>query len=168
MEFSWESFKKFAKSIPGFLISLLVGLLLLTGVLLLAYRVIFLTFVDNYEQCYIYDLREGKIRVVTDRGYVFAWPVVERVHKIDLRPMQVCINANSRVLNCKLVQFLPEGLELFVSWHGRGDYDTPGNTGTATTLSNILMSYAYEESGKTYPFLKIIRVLKPEEVVEKK
>lgn len=164
----WESVKKFVKSFKGVLISLLVGLVILTGIVLLAYRVIFLTFIDNYEQCYIYDLREGRIRVVKDRGYVFAWPIVERVHKIDLRPMQVCINANSRVLNCKLVQFMPEGLELFVSWHGRGDYDTPGNTGGTTTLSNILMSYAYEESGKSYSFLKIIRVLKPEEVVEAK
>ncbi len=91
--------------------------------------------------------------------------------------MQVRISANSRVLNAKLVQFNPDevdpdtgmrGLELFLSWHGRGNYDGPNVSGSSfassTPFSDILTSYAYEGSGKSYPFLTIIRELKTEEV----
>lgn len=140
------------------------------------FRVAFVNFVDNYELGYKYDLLEGgKIThlftIDTDgdttnfaydglrpqTGYFVTPPFFVKIHTIDLRPMQVCINANSRVLNCKLVRFNPAGLDLFLSWHGRGDY-------TAVTLNPILMSYAYDGSGKVYPFLDILRELKPEEV----
>ena len=86
--------------------------------------------------------------------------------------MQVCINANARVLNCKLVSFDPAGLDLFLSWHGRNDYSGPGvstagtTTATASNLENILMSYAFDGSGKSYPFLKVIRELRPEEAAQ--
>ena len=86
--------------------------------------------------------------------------------------MQICLNANMRVLNCKLVQFNPDGvdpvtkqkgLELFLSWHGRSNYEGPGNASSAgtsststTVFSDILKSYAYDGTGKEYPFLKIL------------
>lgn len=148
----------------------LVGLVLFAGIF---FRSCFVNFIDNYEMGYKYDLRTGKIEVLNRTGYVVTPPVVVKVHTVDLRPMQVCINANQRVLNCKLVQFNPAGLELFLSWHGRDDYEGPGNVGGSTTsgygttpFSEILKSYAYDGSGRTYPFLTIIRELKPEEIGE--
>ncbi len=130
-------------------------------------------FVDNYELGYRYDRRDGTITLVGRTGYVLYPPIVVDIHTVDMRPMQVCINANARVLNCKLVQFDANGLETFLNWHGRADYDAPTSSGggdatssttTHTTqFSNILMSYAFDGSGKNYPFLKVIRELKPEE-----
>lgn len=115
--------------------------------------------VDSYEMGYRYDARNGQITHLNRAGYFIHAPFVIKINSVDLRPMQVCINANSRVLNCKLVQFNPAGLDLFLSWHGRDNY-------TAGTLNPILMSYAYDGSGRNYPFLTIIRELKNEEIVE--
>lgn len=155
---------------------------------LAAFRVLFVNKIDNYELGYKFDLRNGKIEVLLDtvtttdtmgastrelrlrRGYMVTLPFLVKVHTIDLRPMQVCINANARVLNCKLVKFNPAGFELFLSYHGRGNYDGGGlnstsssSTGT-TKFNQILMSYAYEGAGRTYPFLEVLRELKPGEV----
>ena len=148
-----------------------VGLVSLALVGLLGFRVFFVSFVDNYQLGYTYDARTGHIERVNRTGYIIAPPLLVSVHSVDLRPMQVCINANARVLNCKLVQFNPDGLELFLSWHGRNDYDgnvTSTNQGTSTggNLNQILMSYAFDGSGKTYPFLRVLRELKPEEVIK--
>ena len=126
-------------------------------------------FVDNYELGYLFDARNGKITILNRTGYFVTMPLVVSVRTVDMRPMQVCINANQRVLNCKLIQFDPKGIELFLSWHGRKNYAAPsGGTdanGKAYTseFSEILKSYAYEGTGKNYPFLRIIRDLKPED-----
>lgn len=136
---------------PWHIFSLSLAGLLILG--LLIFRAAFVTFVDYHEFGYQYDTSTGIISAVVDEngrvktGYVIASPLV-RVHVIDLRPMQICISANSRVLNCKLVKFNPKGFETFVSWHGRGDY-------SAVALQPILMSYAYDETGTVYPFLDI-------------
>ncbi len=116
------------------------------------------TFIDNYELGYRYDKRNGQVTRIGHTGYVVHPPVLVEIHTVDLRPMQVCINANARVLNCKLVQFNPAGLETFLAWHGRNNYSTDSN------FNSILMSYAYDGSGKSYPFLTVIRELKTEEV----
>jgi hypothetical protein len=136
---------------------------------LIFFRGCCVTFVDNYELGYRYDLRSGQISRVGRTGYILHPPIFVEIHNVDLRPMQVCINANARVLNCKLVQFNPVGLETFLSWHGRKDYNGANSSGTAdiTTgaFNSILMSYAFDGSGKSYPFLTVIRELKPEEAV---
>lgn len=133
-----------------------IGVLVLLGFCALCvFRVTCVTYVDNYELGYKFDSRTGEITILPRPGYWIVPPFLVSVHTIDLRPMQVCINANSRVLNCKLVKFNPEGVELFLSWHGRGDYG-------AMTLNPILMSYAYDGSNETYPFLSVIRELKGE------
>lgn len=141
----------------GIAVAALLGITLIGA---LVFRGCCITEVDSYELGYRYDLRNGQINRITHPGYVMhaPWPLVE-VHTVDLRPMQVCINANARVLNCKLVQFDPAGLELFLSWHGRADYNNE-------KLNPILMSYAYEGSGRNYPFLKVIRELKADEKIE--
>jgi hypothetical protein len=154
---------------------------------LVLFRITCVNFVDSYELGYKYDKRNGKLEklmtlskdsagkpiLVPRTGYIVTPPIMVKIHTVDLRPMQVCINANARVLNCKLVQFNPDGLELFLGWHGRDDYDggssvsnTSGTVGS-TRFNQILMSYAFDGTGNTYSFLNIIRELKPEEVVKK-
>jgi len=136
---------------------------------LFVFRLGWVDFVDNYELGYKYDARTGQTERLGRTGYFVTSPFLVKVHSVDLRPMQVCINANARVLNCKLVQFNSEGLEVFISWHGRGDYNgdvsNPNQASSAGNLNQILMSYAFDGSRKTYPFLKVLRELKPEEAV---
>lgn len=139
----------------------LVGSVLLALIGLVIFRVAFVNFVDNYELGYKYDFRTGEITALEGTGYFVTPPFLVKVHTVDLRPRQVCINANQRVLNCKLVQFNSEGLRLFLSWHGRKDYSGDGTT--TGDFTDILKSYAYDGSGKNYPFLTILRDLKPEE-----
>lgn len=123
------------------------------------FRAGWVDYIDNYELGYKFDARTGKIEVIPHAGYVITPPMLVKIHTVDLRPMQVCINANSRVLNCKLVRFNPDGLELFLEWHGRNDYDQ-------YRLDTILKSYAYEGTGRTYPFLTVITEIKPSEVAK--
>lgn len=136
------------------------GILLGFGLLLL---LSFFTFlgciekVENYELGYTFDLRTGKIEELPRQGYFITPPFVVKLHTIDLRPTQVCINATSRVLNCKLVKFNSKGLQEFVAWHGRGDYKVDQNATITTSFENILMSYAYDESGETYPFIETVK-----------
>lgn len=125
-------------------------------ILAIFFRLMCTTFVDNYEFAYQYDAMSGEMKSVNRQGYVFTKPWVS-VNTIDTRPIQVCINANARILNCKLVQFDTTGWKLFVSWHGRKDYSNGGY------LNDILMSYAYDGSGKSYPFLKIVKELKQDD-----
>lgn len=132
---------------------IVVGALIFVGLIGLASCV---NFIDNYEVGYKYDKRSGKLEVLKKQGYVVTPPFLVSVHTVDLRPMQVCINANARVLNCKLVQFNPAGLEVFLAWHGRDTYN-------ALQLEPILMSYAFDGTGKNYPFLTVLRELKPED-----
>lgn len=142
------------------------GLFLLVTMSSFLFWLLFTDFVDNYQLGYKFDARSGKLEILEGHGYFITPPVVVKVHVIDLRPMQVCINANQRVLNCKLVQFNPKGIQTFLSWHGRGDYHGPGSSSSSaepSRFSEILKSYAYEGSGKNYPFLTIIRELKSEE-----
>lgn len=137
----------------------LVSLLVLTFII----RAMFFTFIDNYEFGYRFDARSGELHPLINedgslkQGYVFSYPFVERVHTIEMRPMQVCINANSRVLNCKLVEFNPKGFETFIAWHGRGDY-------SQINLKDILKSYTYDPSSRNYSFLTIKKELKNEDV----
>ena len=129
-------------------------------------------YVDYHELGYIFDSRNGKVTVLEHPGYYSRVPLFQNIHTVDLRPRQVCItvgnsnsdSANTRVLNCKLVSFNPLGLKQFISWHGRGDYN-------GSLLNDLLKIYAYDSTGKTYPFLTISTELKdadqkPLEVVE--
>ena len=140
-----------------------IGAIMILGILaLIVFRIGWVNYVENYELGYKFDSRDGQIEVLSHTGYVVTAPVVVSVHTIDLRPMQVCINANARVLNCKLVQFNPKGVEQFLSWHGRQDYHVGGGASGAD-LNAILMSYAFDGSGSEYPFMTILRELKPSE-----
>jgi hypothetical protein len=139
--------------------TVIVGSLIILGII---FRTAFIKFVDNYEYAYEFNMSTGKTKALVNKdgtpqhGYFFVVPFYKIVHTIDMRPMQVCINANSRVLNCKLVEFNPEGLSTFISWHGRGDY-------SGVYLEDILKSYAYDPSNKSYPFMIIKKELKNED-----
>lgn len=123
------------------------------------YRVAFLKFVDSYEAGYKYNKSTGEVTVLEETGYYKVTPFVTVVNTVDLRPMQIRIEANNRVLNAMLVRFRKEGLQQFIDLHGRKNYDKE-------TLSDILKSYAYEGMGtssysrealqKKYRFLEIL------------
>lgn len=117
------------------------------------FLILFVNFVDRHEIGYKYDRRTGQIIILERTGYFITPPFVVNISAIDTRPEQVCINANSRVLNCKLVKFNPKGLELFIKWHGRN----------ASNVPEILKSYAYDGRKRTYPFLDIITELGAQE-----
>ena len=140
------------------------------------FRMIFVDFVDNYYVAYRYDSagpNAGQITIEPRTGYFVTLPFVTSIHSIDLRPMQVCITAINRTLNCKLVQFevndsadamdktSGKGLRLFLQWHGRDDYannQASGENGTVaySQFHQIMMNYAFDPSGRTYPFLRIL------------
>ena len=141
-------------------VAVLVFLLLLLGV----FRLFFVDFVDNYELGYKYDLRSGQVEVLRESGYYVSWPVVVKIHEIDLRPGQVCMNANSRVLNCKLVRFNPDGFETFIKWHGRGAGSGGANSGG--DIYEILRSYAFNVNGGVdCPFLTIEDDMRKKDVI---
>lgn len=128
-----------------------LGVLFIVGIIaLLLFRMIFVDFVDRHEMGFKYDRRTGAITKLERTGYFVTPPFVVQIGKIDTRPVQVCINANSRVLNCKLVKFNPAGLDLFITWHGR----EPG------FVDEILKSYAYDGLERKYPFLDVMTELK--------
>jgi hypothetical protein len=130
--------------------------LFIVTVLLILYRSIFLTFVDNYEFPYKYNTKTGEILAVPKTGYVFAIPFYEIVHTIERRPFQICISNSSRVLNCKLVQFNPDGYKLFLQWHGRKTY-------SSYDLGDIFKAYAFDDAPnlkELYPFMDIQKELK--------
>ena len=147
----------------GIIVGCLIILALVGGII---FRITFVDFVDNYEFGYRYDALTGEITELKQTGYVVSMPFITKIHTIDTRPFQVNISANSRVLNAKLIQFNPTGYKLFISWHGRGDYDIhsggSGNGVNSGGLEPILTSYAFDPDfdPKEYPFLKILKELR--------
>lgn len=148
---SWWS-GNWGKVLGGFLALIPIGLITFW-----IYIANWWAFVDNYEVGYRFNARTGEITLLEHSGWIPKEPFFEMVGAVDTRPMQVCINANQRVLNCKLVRFNPEGLRLFLEWHGR-------DWASTSTLEEILKSYAYDGSGRDYPFLTIVRELRPQDV----
>ena len=120
----------------------------------LLWLALFVTHVDNHELGYIFRRTSGEIQVLEKKGWVIRTPWVDAVHTIDLRPYQVKIDANERVLTAKLVQFNPEGLTTFIKWHGRSEGDN------RERLVEILRSYAFKPNGGAdCPFLTVVEEL---------
>ncbi len=71
-----------------------ISILLLTPIL---FKLLFVDFIDQHELGYKFDARTGQISVLKEKGYIVSPPVLVKISTIDLRPFQVCINANSRV-----------------------------------------------------------------------
>ncbi len=114
------------------------------------------TLVDNYELGFSFDKMTGKIELIDHTGWVIRTPFRYSVHAIDMRPHQLMISANQRVLNAKLVRFNPKGLATFVEWHGRSAGDS------SYDLQEILKCYAFDlADGKDCPFLEVIQEIAP-------
>lgn len=125
-------------------------------VALLVWRAAWVTFIDNHEFGFIYDKFDGTIEKMEHTGWIVRNPFAYAVHAIDMRPYQVSISANERILNAKLVRFNPVGLETFIEWHGRDAGDRLDN------LKEILKCYAFDrDEGRDCPFLTVSSVLAP-------
>jgi len=134
----------------------LAALLVVSFIGFLVWYGLWVTTVDNYELGFVFDRVTGKIEQIDKQGWVVRTPIRYSVHTIDLRPHQLTISANQRVLNAKLVRFNPEGLETFVEWHGRSAGDDTNN------LQEILKCYAFDlANGKDCPFLTILQEIAP-------
>lgn len=151
-----------------------IALALISGcVLWPLYRVTCLTWTENYQFVYAFDKWTGDKYPINHTGYVYAPFWLKAIHTIDLRPVQVKISAIQRVLNAKLVHFDPYGKDpktgeygwqMFIRWHGRGDYEGPGtisnqNTANDNLFVQILTNYAYDGTSRSYPFLVIEKEL---------
>jgi len=129
--------------------AILIALLFLTVVGLLVFRLSWVTSIENYEMCYTFDHMTGEVEITNEQGWVVRNPFTTSVHSIDLRPHQITISANQRVLNAKLCRFNPEGFKTFMEWHGRG---------AEKNLQEILKCYAYDsEGGRDCPFLEVVQ-----------
>jgi len=131
---------------------------IISGIVVLVIGVIItlsgLKFVDNHEVGYKFNKLSGELTVLDSKGYFLVNPFTVSVKTIDLRPTQICISTNTRVLNCKLVRFNPEGLVTFVTWHGRKDYNISVNRDINTSFEDLLMTYAYDTE-TSYSFITI-------------
>lgn len=142
----------------------LVGTVVISLVGFLLWCLFWVSSIDNYELGFVYNRVTGQIEKVEHPGWVVRTPFKYSVHSIDLRPYQIQIAANQRVLNAKLVRFNPDGLDTFVEWHGRGAGD---NT---AALLEILKCYAFDRAeGKDCPFLTVLSELSlPQAFADKK
>lgn len=151
MRFYWDTLSNWRKCVVYLIATLLVGVLLFS-----CWFGLFVTTVENYELGFVFDRYTGEIETIEKKGWVVRTPLRYSVHTIDLRPYQLTISANQRVLNAKLVQFNPEGLDTFVQWHGRDAGDDLYN------LKEILKCYAFAlDSGKDCPFLTVLQEIEP-------
>lgn len=135
---------------------ILAALVVFSIVGLVIFRLFWVTNVENYELGFVFDKYTGKIEMCEKQGWITRMPIRYAVHAIDMRPHQITISANQRVLNAKLVRFDPKGLQTFVEWHGRSAGDNVNN------LQEILKCYAFDTAdGKDCPFLEVIQEIAP-------
>ena len=134
------------------------GIVVSSLIVFVIWYVGWVNFVDQHRLGFSYDKFTGKISKLEHTGWIIATPWRVDIHSIDLRPGQVCMNANSRVLNCKLVQFNPAGLENFIELHGR-------SAGDDQAVYEILKSYAFNvNEGKDCQFLTVLDDMRKKEI----
>lgn len=135
-------------------------------ILALLTRATFFNYVERHEFPYMFDAYTGEIKEIDKQGYVFSYPFIQKIYTFETRPIQICLqtesmssSVNSRVLNCKLVRFVPKYYRDFIALHGAYSYD-------ASALRNILRIYAFEEdlNKSKYPFLAIEKTLIDENI----
>ena len=112
--------------------------------------------VKKHELSFTFHRIGGEIEQVSDSGWIFRNRFTYALHKVDLRPFQVSIEANKRILNAMLVRFDPKGLNEFIRNHGQDAADDE------VTFKEILKSYAFDENGgTTCLFLIVEKSLSP-------
>lgn len=137
------------------------GILLGTFIMLLIFRMLWVTGVEKHEFAYTFDRSDGSISEITNSGWVVRTPIRYKVYTVDCRPIQITISANQRVLNAKLVRFNPRGLKEFIEWHGAG-----AGGGINSQLSEILKCYAFDTvNGADCPFLEVLQDISPNQGV---
>lgn len=145
------------------------GVFAVCMVVFLVWYMFWVNYVYQYQMGYSFDKMSGQVEILKNPGWVVATPWKKDIHTIDLRPSQVCMNANSRVLNCKLVRFNPydakedktklDGFYKFIEWHGVGAGEETFGSSSAgpSTIYEILKSYAFNvNEGRDCPFLIIV------------
>lgn len=152
-------------------VGIFIGVSLLS---LLVFRIGWVNYIDSTEFAYQFDSRNGQISEVYKKGYYVSSPFVT-VHTVEMRPMQICLNANNRVLNCKLVEFDTLGWRELIRLHGRKNYSNDGgsfgggsgNSSGGGGLNDIFASYAYDGSGKLPSFIHILKgsAIEPKETI---
>lgn len=103
-----------------------------------------------------YNSTNGKWWVQNTPGWYLTSPFVSEC-TISTLPRQLSITSNSKVLNVKLVQFNPDGIDEYIHLQGFG-------YGMGTDLD--LIGYAF--SGKKYSFLDVIQEATPEKTPDEK
>ncbi len=130
----------------------LIGATSIVGGLFL-YYLLCLNHVSINEVGLAYDSRDGTV-IVQHPGWHRTHPLVRATY-INTQPFQVDLNMGMqrevRVLNVKLVRFVPEHAKEFVAIEGFRYYQN----------GNPYMFAPYAFSGKTYPFLEVLDGGKP-------
>ena len=133
------------------MISIIIGIPTLVAVIgWLIYRSLWVTSIESYELAFSRDRATGKIEVIDHSGNTTRNPLYYKVHKIDLRPVQVTLTANGYILAAKVVSFDPTGLTSFVQLYGCDTGDSTDN------VTEILRYHAFTLNGvKGPPFLRV-------------
>lgn len=137
------------------------ALFIVVLILFVLARVLLISSVENYELGYKFNRLNGQITKLERTGWFVNLPFVVSVKTVDLRPMQVCLNANRRVLNCKLVQFNASFFEDFLRvegwwyywWANRISYNL-GHKEEYRGMRDILRGYSF--SRQHYPFITVL------------
>ena len=156
MKMDWDNVFDFGR------VTLSIGAVVLVVALIVfgLWCALWVTNVDQHELGFTFDRNatagSEAVQIIPYKGWVVRTPFKYSVHTIDLRPYQITISANERVLNAKLVQFNPDGLQTFVKWHGRKAGDMHDR------FLDILKCYAFDKAeGKDCPFLTILQDIAP-------
>ena len=133
-----------------------VSIVVLALIGLSLFMALFVSTVEKHEFAFVFDRFTGQIEPITNCGWIIRAPIRYSVNVIDLRPAQITISANQRVLNAKLVRFNPAGINTFIAWHGRDAGNWHDN------LIEILKCYAFDTAnGADCPFLEVIQEIAP-------
>ncbi|MCK9615796.1 MAG: hypothetical protein M0R48_09960 [Candidatus Omnitrophica bacterium] len=133
------------------------GVLSVAFIVILVFRLLWVTGVEKHEFAYTFDRLDGSISEITNSGWIIRTPIRYKVYTVDCRPIQITISANQRVLNAKLVRFNPRGLKEFIEWHGAG-----AGSGINSPLNEILKCYAFDTvNGADCPFLEVLQDISP-------
>lgn len=124
------------------------------------FYLMFVDYIDHYEVSIRRNILSGETYIDTTGGFNLSVPWV-LTSNIETRPIRICITSSSRIYNCKLVSFDPNGFEDFVElegfkyywWANRLSYNI-GHDVEYRGISDIIKGYCFDES-KKHSFIKI-------------
>lgn len=124
------------------------------SLILFIYFLASISHVEKHEFGFSYNKFTGEVESLQRAGWHFRPAIKYSVHTIDERPYQIRVSANmsigERILNAKLVRFNRNGIDQFISWHGRDAGDNINN------LKEVFLCYAFAtDGGASCPFITI-------------